>query len=99
MAEVDRITIEELGIGVERLMENASAQTARTARTLLGGRVAGKRIVGLIGGGNNGADTAGALRRLLTWGAAIVPVVAVPEPRLREVTRREIAMLPTLGEF
>jgi NAD(P)H-hydrate epimerase len=99
MAEVDRVTIDELGISVERLMESASLQIARAARALLGGRVAGKRIVGLIGGGNNGADTAGALRRLLGWGAAVVPAVAVPEARLREVTRREIATLPVLGEF
>ena len=99
MAEVDRITIDELGISVDRLMESASLQVARAARALLGGSVAGKRIVGLIGSGNNGADTAGALRRLLNWGATVVAVVAVAEDRLREATQRELAMLPTTREL
>jgi NAD(P)H-hydrate epimerase len=99
MAEIDRITIVELGVSVDRLMENASRQVARAARALLGGRVAGKRIVGLIGTGNNGADTAGALRHLINWGAAVVPAIAAPEEQLREITRREVAGLPALGHF
>jgi hydroxyethylthiazole kinase-like uncharacterized protein yjeF len=99
MAEIDRITIDEMGISVDRLMESASFEVARVARALLGGSVAGKRIVGLIGSGNNGADTAGALRRLLNWSATVVAVVAVPEDRLREATQRELAMLPTTREL
>ena len=99
MAKVDRIAIDELGISVERLMESASFEVARAARAFLGGSVAGKRIVGLIGSGNNGADTVGALRRLLNWGATVVAFVAVPEDRLRQTTRREIAMLQATREL
>ena len=99
MAEVDRITIVELGVGVDRLMENASRQIARAARALLGGRVAGKRIVGLIGPGNNGADTAGALRHLINWGAAVVPAIAAPKHRLREDTLRDVTRLSEYGHF
>jgi hydroxyethylthiazole kinase-like uncharacterized protein yjeF len=99
MAKVDRITIDELGISVERLMESASFEVARAARAFLGGSVAGKRVVGLIGSGNNGADTAGALRRLLNWGATVVAVVAVSEDRLRQTTRHEVAMLQATGEL
>jgi NAD(P)H-hydrate epimerase len=93
MAEVDRAAIETLGIAVEMLMENASHQIAAAARALLGGRVAGKRIIGLIGAGNNGGDTAGALRHLVSWGAAAVPAIAVPEARLRSQTRHQVATL------
>jgi NAD(P)H-hydrate repair Nnr-like enzyme with NAD(P)H-hydrate epimerase domain len=99
MAEVDRITIVELGVSVDRLMENASRQVAQAARALLGGRVAGKRIIGLIGGGNNGADTAGALRHLINWGAAVVPAIAAPRHRLREATLRDVTRLGELGLF
>jgi hydroxyethylthiazole kinase-like uncharacterized protein yjeF len=99
MAEVDRFTIEELGINVDRLMENASRQVAHAARALLGGRVAGKRIVGLIGSGNNGADTAGALRHLINWGAAVVPAIAAPKNRLRGDALRDVSRLREYGQF
>src|SRR6266850_1726460 len=71
MAEVDRITIDELHIPVDVLMENASRQIAAAARAFLRGTVAGKRVVGLVGTGNNGGDTAGALRHLANWGAGV----------------------------
>jgi NAD(P)H-hydrate epimerase len=99
MAEVDRITTLELGVSVARLMENASRQVAHTARVLLGGRVAGKRIIGLVGSGNNGADTAGALRHLINWGAAVVPAIAAPKHRLREDTLRDVTRLSEYGRF
>ena len=76
MAEVDRTAIAELGIPAELLMENASVQIARAARALLGGRVAGRRIVGLIGGGNNGGDAVAALRHLASWGASVTAELA-----------------------
>ena len=99
MAEVDRFTIEELGINVDRLMENASRQVAHAARALLGGRVAGKRIIGLIGSGNNGADTAGALRHLINWGAAVVPAIAAPKHRLPRDALRDVTRLSEYGHF
>jgi len=76
MAEVDRVTIEEIAISVDALMENAAHQIARAARALVG-RVDGKRIVGLVGRGNNGGDAAGALRHLAGWGAEVRAEVAL----------------------
>jgi len=93
MAEVDRVTIEELHIPVEVLMENASRQIAAAARAFLGGSVAGKRVIGLVGGGNNGGDTAGALRHLVSWGASVCAEVGAPQDRLRETTRHQITRL------
>ena len=93
MAEVDRVTIEELHIPVEVLMENASRQIAAAARAFLGGSVAGKRVIGLVGSGNNGGDTVGALRHLANWGASVCAEVAAPQDRLRETTRHQITRL------
>lgn len=95
MAEADRITVEELFIGVELLMENASRQIAVAARAYLGGSVSGKAIVGLIGSGNNGADTAGALRHLAGWGATVRGECATPPERWRETNRLQLDRLLT----
>jgi len=93
MAEVDGITIDELHIPVDVLMENASRQIAAAARAFLGGTVAGKRVVGLVGTGNNGGDTAGALRHLANWGAGVWAEVAAPQERVRETTRTQLERL------
>jgi len=93
MAEVDRITIEEFHIPVDVLMENAGRQTAASARAFLGGTVADKRVIGLVGSGNNGGDTAAALRHLINWGARVGAEVAAPQERVRETTRTQIGRL------
>ncbi len=71
MAEIDRAAVEEIGISIEMLMENAARGVALAARALLGGSVDGRRVVCLAGGGNNGGDALGAARRLHGWGAAV----------------------------
>src|SRR5207244_4408429 len=63
------------------------------ARAFLGGSVSGKRIVGLVGTGNNGGDTAGALRHLIGWGARVAAEVAAPQERAHEITRVQIGRL------
>jgi len=96
MAEADRIASEDLGIALELLMENASRQIAAAARAFLGD-VAGKRIVALVGGGNNGGDALGALRHLAGWGANVGVVLSRPAERLRPLARRQHDILERLG--
>jgi len=96
MADVDRIASAELGIPLELLMENASHQIATTARLFLGG-VPGKRIVALVGSGNNGGDALGALRHLLGWGARVSAVLSGPAERLRPLARRQHDILAKGG--
>lgn len=96
MAEVDRVASEELAIPLEVLMENASHQIAGAARVFLGG-VTGKRIVALVGGGNNGGDAMGALRHLSGWGAEVRAVLSGPAERLRPLARRQHDILEKLG--
>jgi len=96
MAEADRIASEDLGIALELLMENASRQIAAAARAFLRG-VAGKRIVALVGTGNNGGDALGALRHLAGWGANVGVVLSRPAERLRPLARRQHDILERLG--
>ncbi len=93
MAEIDRIATLELQIPVDVLMENASRQIAAAARAFLGGSVAGRRVIGLVGNGNNGGDAAGALRHLLNWGARVYAEFTGPQDRVREPTRRQLTRI------
>ena len=93
MAEVDRVTIEELHIPVDVLMESAGRQIAAAARAFLGGSVAGKRVIGLVGSGNNGGDAVVALRHLANWGARVCAEVAAPGVRVGQITHRQINRL------
>ena len=96
LAEADRIAVEELGIPLELLMENASYQIARAARLYLGG-AAGRRIIAFAGSGNNGGDALGALRHLRGWGADVGVVLSSPAERLRPLARRQFDILVALG--
>ena len=96
MADADRIASAELGIPLELLMENASHQIAVAARLLLAG-VAGKKIVALVGSGNNGGDALGALRHLLGWGATVSARLSGPPERLRPLARQQHDILVKCG--
>jgi NAD(P)H-hydrate repair Nnr-like enzyme with NAD(P)H-hydrate epimerase domain len=99
MGEVDRLTVEELHVPVDVLMENAGHQIAVTARAFLGGSVAGKRVIGLVGSGNNGGDAAVALRHLVNWGARVCAEVAAPRSVYgkRHVIRPAVFSYPLHG--
>ncbi len=74
MRDVDRDAI-AIGLSLTRMMENAGANVAWLARIMLGGNVAGRRIVILAGRGGNGGGGLVAARRLIGWGAeAPVPL-------------------------
>ena len=68
MAEADRMSIDELGISVVVLMENAGWAVARLARQMLGRTVDGKKVCCLVGKGNNGGDGLVAARCLTIGG-------------------------------
>src|SRR5207247_8825045 len=74
-------------------IEDALQHIAVEARALLVGSVSGQRIVGLVGTGNDGEDTAGALRHLIGWGARVAAEVAAPQERAHDITRVQIGRL------
>ena len=83
MVEVDRLMIEEYGITLMQIMENAGRTLAEFTSILLGGAVKGKRIAVLCGGGNNGGGGMAAARHLVNWGADVRVALAVPAVKLK----------------
>lgn len=76
MAEIDRIMLQDLGIGPLQLMELAGHAVASFAREhMLQRDPLGKRIVVLAGTGGNGGDGMVAARLLTAWGADVSVIV------------------------
>jgi NAD(P)H-hydrate epimerase len=100
MREVDRLMVEEYGIALLQMMENAGRSLAALARIQLGGNLAGARIVALIGQGNNGGGGLAAARHLANAGATVT-IALVGEPPLRnqapEHQRRILERMGVLG--
>jgi len=96
-AEADRIAIEEYGIDVRALMENAGLAVALLAKKMLGGKVAGKRVCCLVGKGNNGGDGLVAARHLGNWGAAVTVILAGERSSLRNVPATQAEIVGKMG--
>ena len=61
---------EAAGVSTDTLMENAGLACARSIRERMGG-AAGRRVVVLVGPGNNGADGLVLARHLARWGSDV----------------------------
>jgi NAD(P)H-hydrate epimerase len=97
MREIDRLLIEELGITLEQLMENAGRNLALLARVLLGGDARGRAVVVLAGPGGNGGGAMVAARHLAVAGARVRVLLAQPPERLAPVTGRQCDILQRIG--
>ncbi len=96
MAEVDRLMIQEYGITLPQMMENAGRALAELTRRLLGGSAAGRTVVVLCGRGNNGGGGMVAARHLHNWGAD-VHLIRVGRGDLKPVPSLQWHILQTLG--
>lgn len=97
MRDVDRVMVEDLGILLMQMMENAGRNLAVAARALLGGSVRGKRIVVLAGPGGNGGGGLVAARHLAVAGAEVRAALATPPERLADVPAHQAAALESMG--
>ena len=72
MAEVDRLMVEDYGIQLIQMMENAGRHLAELAKNrFLSGNAYGKHVVVLVGSGGNGGGAMVCARHLDNWGAEI----------------------------
>ena len=92
MRDVDREAI-TLGLTLTRMMENAGANLAWLARGMVGGAVAGGRIVVLAGRGGNGGGGLVAARRLIGWGADVEIRLASEPDGLAPVPLEQLRLL------
>jgi NAD(P)H-hydrate epimerase len=96
MAEVDRLMIEEYGIQLIQMMENAGHNLAELVRRILYGSLGDRKIVVLCGGGNNGGGGMVAARHIHNWGASVGVQLAAEEARLKEVPAHQWKILKSM---
>jgi len=95
--EVDRLMVEEYGITLLQMMENAGRSLAALARIQLGGNLAGARIVALIGPGNNGGGGLCTARHLVNAGASVTIALAGEPPLHNEAPEHQRRILERMG--
>jgi NAD(P)H-hydrate epimerase len=97
MVEVDRLMIEEYGILLIQMMENAGRNLAEMAGRILDGQLAGRRVAVLCGRGNNGGGGMVAARHLHNRGAT-VSVKLVGDPAgMKEIPSHQWGILQVMG--
>jgi len=97
MAQIDRRAAHDYGIGLIQMMELAGRNLAEEARQMLGGSVAGRKVVVLCGTGNNGGGGMVAARNLHGWGARVQVVLTGSEAALKVVPKRQWRIVRRLG--
>ena len=97
MIEVDRAMIEDYGIELIQMMENAGRSLALVAKLrFLQGAPAGRRVTVLAGPGGNGGGALVAARRLAAWGAQ-VQVFLTAGDRMTPVPAHQLGILRSMG--
>lgn len=98
MVEVDRAMIEDYGIDLIRMMENAGRGLANLARErFLGGDARARRIVVLAGTGGNGGGALVAARRLHNYGADVTVLTARGDESFTPIPRHQLAIVRKMG--
>ena len=96
MAQVDRLMVEEYGILLIQMMENAGRNLAELARRKLGG-TANTQVTVLCGAGNNGGGGLVAARHLLNWGADVQVKIAADFRSMKDAPARQWKILQAMG--
>jgi NAD(P)H-hydrate epimerase len=97
MVEADRITTDQVGLGLLQMMETAGRELADLTRRTLGGSLERRSVVILAGTGNNAGGGLVAARRLAGWGAEVMVAFARPILRLRPGPCAQIEPLLAAG--
>ena len=98
MREVDRAMVQEYGIQLTQMMENAGRSLGHLARTrFLDGEPRGKRALVLAGRGGNGGGGMVCARRLHTWGAEVHVLTASPISEIEGVPDDQLGILRRMG--
>jgi NAD(P)H-hydrate epimerase len=97
MKEIDRAAIEDYGVDVLSLMENAGVAVASHVKRFLGDALPTKHIGCLTGKGNNGGDGLVAARHLANWGAKVSVVLASPKDDFGAVAAKQLKTAEAMG--
>ena len=98
MREVDRAMVEDYGILLIQMMENAGRNLAQLARArFLESNAFGKTILVLAGPGGNGGGGLVCARRLHNWGADVRVYLSSPVAKLTDVSRHQHDVLEKIS--
>ena len=98
MIEVDRLMVEEYGIELIQMMENAGRQLARLGtKRFLNGNPQGKKVAVLAGSGGNGGGALACARNLHNWGAEVAAVLSKSTASYSGVIRKQVEILESLS--
>ncbi|MGB5812149.1 MAG: NAD(P)H-hydrate epimerase [Polyangiales bacterium] len=98
MIEVDRAMIEDYGILLIQMMENAGRHLATLARIrFFEGSPQSKKVAVLAGSGGNGGGALVCARRLSAWGAEVEVFATHPPGSFRDVSGHQHAIVERLG--
>lgn len=94
MREVDRAMIEDYGITLTQMMENAGRNLAALARRrFLEGDPRGKQVIVLAGTGGNGGGGLVCARRLHNWGAEVRVHLARSPEEYQGIPARQLSIV------
>lgn len=96
MIEVDRVMVEDLGIDLVRMMENAGRALARFVQTYTKAP-AGLSVAVLAGSGGNGGGALVAARRLVGWDIDVSVYTSHPIDSHSGAVLEQMAILERLG--
>jgi NAD(P)H-hydrate epimerase len=98
MREVDRAMVDDYGIALIQMMENAGRNLAHLARLrFLESDPRGKRVIVLAGTGGNGGGAMVCARRLHGYGATVAVAASAPDDRYSGVPGHQLEILRRLG--
>ncbi len=97
MREVDRLMIEEYGIILMQMMENAGRNLADLAQAMLEDDVMDRSVLVLVGRGNNGGGGLTAARHLANRGAEVQLITAHPFENFSGVPDHQLQALLAMG--
>ena len=96
MREVDRLMIEEYGIVLLQMMENAGRNLAQLAASLAGG-AKGIHVLVLAGKGNNGGGGMAAARHLSNMGSQVRVILTGTADELVDAPAQQASILRRMG--
>lgn len=97
MIEIDRLMIEDYGIQLIQMMENAGRNLSDLTSQLLGSSPFGRSICVICGRGNNGGGGMVAARHLLNRGAIVHIIRLAGE--LKEIPAKQWHILKNMGVY
>lgn len=96
MRRIDNLMVEDYGIQLIQMMENAGLNLARLVRRLLKNSVLKKHVAVAVGKGNNGGGGMVAARHLYNWGAKVTVLLEAKDTlsEVPEVQWKALKALP-----